>query len=53
MVANVNNEIEALKASERAKDAKIQAYEARIEALEAQLKVCIVAAATLGNGGLV
>jgi len=33
-VVDVNKEILALKASETAKDAKIQAYKARIEALE-------------------
>ena len=52
MVANVNNEIEALKASEAAKDAKIQAHEARMEALEAQLKVYMAVGANMGNGGL-
>jgi len=54
VIANVNNEIQALKASETAKNAKIQAYdETRIEALEAQLKVCMAPVANMGNGGLV
>jgi len=50
-VANVNKEIQALKASKAAKDAKIQVYEARIKALEAQLKVCMAMVANMGNGG--
>jgi len=52
-IADVNKEIQALKAFEAAKDAKIQVYEATIEALEAQLKVCMVVVANMGNGGLV
>ena len=52
-IADVNKEIQALKAFEAAKDAKIQVYEAMIDALEAQLKVCMVVVANMGNGGLV
>jgi len=51
VVADVNKEIQALEASEAAKDAKIQAYEARIEALEVQLKVYMAAVAIIANGG--
>ena len=52
-ITDVNKEIQALKAFEAAKDAKIQVYEAMIDALEAQLKVCMAAVATMGNGGSV
>jgi len=51
VVADVNKESQALKASEAAKDAKIQAHEARIKALETQLKVCMATVANMGNGG--
>ena len=43
MVADVNKEIQALRASKAAKNAKLKAYEARIEAFEAQLKVRMAA----------
>jgi len=57
-VADVNKEVQALRALEvvqgeelKACRAEIEAYKTRVEALEAQLRVCMVVVANMSNSG--
>jgi len=58
VMAYVNKEVQALRASEAAQNkelkacrAEVEAYKTRVEALEAQLKVCMAAVANMGTSG--
>ena len=58
LVADVNKEVEALRASEATQEEELKAYMAEVEAyktrvaLEAQLKVCMAAMANIGASRL-
>ena len=58
VVADVNREIQALRASKTAQEeelkackAEVESYKAKVEALDAQLRVCVAVVANMSNGG--
>ena len=58
VMADVNKEVQALRAAEatqkeelKACRVEVEAYKTRVEALEAQLKVCMAAVANMGTSG--